>query len=116
MIDTTINVWNILMVFFGAVVWIVTIAIAWTKFGGRMDMLEFRINLMEDTLVKISLVLDKFTSNEKDVILLKSEVVALQADYAVLNTTVEELRRGKGWIQSGRYVGVDAEYPRSGNG
>jgi hypothetical protein len=112
-IDTTVNIWNILMVFFGAVVWIVTIAIAWTKFGGRMDMLEFRTKLIEDTLVRITSVLEKFSSNEKDVVLMKSEVVALQTAYVSLNSTVEDLRRGRGWIQSDIRSGVDGQYSRA---
>lgn len=116
MLDPTISFGNILTIVFGAIVWVVTLSVAWTKFGSRMDMIEFRIKLMEDTLAKIELILEKFSANEKDVLLLKSEMAALQLDYATLNTTVEELRRGKGWIQTGRYIGVDAEYPRTGNG
>lgn len=112
-VDPTISIGNLITIFAMVVIWIITLTVAWTKFGGRMDMLEFRVKLMEDTLTKVALVLDKFTANEKEVLLLKTEVAALQADYSVLNITVEELRRGKGWIQNGRYIGVDGEYPRS---
>lgn len=114
-VETTISIGNLITIASMVALWLITLAVAWTKFGGRMDMLEFRIKLMEDTLVRVAQVLEKFTASEKELLLLKTEVTALQADYTTLNVTVEELRRGKGWIQSGRYYGVDGEYPRSVN-
>lgn len=108
--DGTINLGNLLTMFFGAVVWSITIAIAWTKFGGRMDMLEFRVKLVETALLDISTVLKKFTTNEADMLLLKAQVVALEQDFAALNTTVELLRRGDGYITTSRRNSVDGEY------
>ena len=114
MLDTTINLGSVLTMVFGLVVWMITIAVAWTKFGSRMDMLEFRVKLMEDTLAAIKQVLEKFNTNEKDTALLKVEVAALHVDFAELNKTVEGLRRGEGFIQAGRRANVDGEYSRPG--
>jgi hypothetical protein len=110
--DATISAGNLITIVFGAIIWIVTIAIAWSKFGGRMDMLEFRIELMETTLKQIATVLQKFNTSETDIVLLKKEVASLQEDYSALNTTVEGLRRGEGFIQSRRRGNVDGEYAR----
>ena len=110
--DPSINAGNLITIVFGAIVWVVTLAVAWTKFGGRMDMLEFRVKMVEDALQKIAQVLDKFSANEKDMALLKQEVSALQVDYATLYATVEGLRKGEGFIQSPRRGNVDGEYTR----
>jgi len=114
-IENTISVGNLITIGSGIILWIITLVLAWSKFDTRMTMLEFRVTLIETTLEKIALILEKFTTSEKENVLLKTEVAALHANYTKLNDTVEELRRGKGWIQTGRYQGVDAEYPRTGN-
>lgn len=111
-VSTNIDMGSILTMGFGTIVWLITIAIAWTKFGSRMDMLEFRIKLLEDALVAIKLVLEKFNSNERDVALLKSEVASLHEEQASLMKTVEGLRRGEGYIQSPRRGNIDGEYSR----
>jgi pyruvate/2-oxoglutarate dehydrogenase complex dihydrolipoamide dehydrogenase (E3) component len=108
--DQTINLGNILTIVFGAIVWAVTIAIAWTRFGGRMDMLEFRIKLMEDTLKVIAAVLEKFTTNEKEVLLMKTQISALETNYSILHKTLEDLRRGKGFINDEPRRGLSEEY------
>lgn len=110
--DPTINAGNIITILFGVVIWAVTLAVAWTKFGGRMDMLEFRVGLVETALEKIADVLEKFSTNERDVALLKQEVSALQVDYSTLHSTVEGLRKGEGYIQQPRRGNIDGEYKR----
>lgn len=110
--DPSINAGNLITIVFGAIVWVVTLAVAWTKFGGRMDMLEFRVKMVEDALDKIAQVLEKFSANEKDMALLKQEVAALRVDYTTLHSTVEGLRKGEGFIQSPRRSNVDGEYTR----
>lgn len=110
--DATISAGNIITILFGVVIWIITLAVAWTKFGGRMDILEFRVKLVEDTLERIALVLEKFTTNEKEVALLKQEVAALQVDFSTLHMTVEGLRKGEGYIQNPRRANLDGEYKR----
>lgn len=113
-VNTTIDMGSILTMVFGTVVWAITIAIAWTKFGSRMDMLEFRVKLVEDTLLSIKVILEKFSSSEKAVALLQVEVAGLHADVAALLVTIEGLRRGEGYIQSPRRGNVDGEYSRPG--
>lgn len=110
--DATISAGNLITIVFGAVVWAITLAVAWTKFGGRMDMLEFRVELVEKTLVRIAEVLEKFNVNEREVALMKQEVSALQVDYSTLHATVEGLRRGEGFIQAPRRANIDGEYTR----
>ncbi len=110
--DPSINAGNLITILFGAIIWVVTLAVAWTKFGGRMDMLEFRVKMVEDALQKIALVLEKFSTCEKDIALIKQEVSALQVDYSTLHATVEGLRKGEGWIQAPRRANVDGEYTR----
>jgi hypothetical protein len=110
--DATISAGNLLTIVFGGIVWAITLAIAWTKFGGRMDMLEFRVDLVEKTLSRIADVLEKFNVNERDVALMKQEVAGLQLDYSTLHSTVEGLRKGEGFIQAPRRSNVDGEYSR----
>ena len=110
--DLSINAGNLITILFGAIIWVVTLAVAWTKFGGRMDMLEFRVELVEKTLERIAEVLEKFSVNEKEVALLKLEVVSLQVDYSTLHATVEGLRKGEGFIQNPRRANIDGEYTR----
>jgi hypothetical protein len=111
--DASISAGNLLTILFGAIVWVITLSVAWTKFGGRMDMLEFRVELVEKTLGRIADVLEKFTMNEREVALMKQEVSALQVDYSTLHATVEGLRKGEGYIQTPRRANVDGEYSRS---
>lgn len=110
--EPTISAGNLITILFGAIIWVITLAVAWTKFGGRMDMLEFRVRLVEDALEKIAAVLEKFTDNQKEMALLKQEVVALQENYVTLHSTVEGLRKGEGFIQTPRRGNVDGEYSR----
>lgn len=107
--DASISAGNLITIVFGVIVWVITLAVAWTKFGGRMDLLEFRVELVEKTLVRIADVLEKFNVNEREVALLKQEVTALQVDYSALNATVEGLRKGEGYIQT-RRANLDGEY------
>ncbi len=109
--DASISAGNLLTILFGIIVWVITLAVAWTKFGGRMDLLEFRVELVEKTLVRIADVLEKFNVNEREVALMKQEVSALQVDYSVLHATVEGLRKGEGYIQV-RRANLDGEYKR----
>lgn len=113
MFDPTISAGNLITIGFGVVVWGITLTVAWTKFGGRMDMMDFRIGLMEKALEDIAEVLKKFNTSETDIIVLKKELAALQLEYSTLNQTVEDLRRGNGWISSNRRNSVDGEYPKA---
>lgn len=110
--ETTINLGNIITIFSGLIVWGITFAIAWTKFGNRIDMLDFRVELMEKVLDKIAVAIDKFTTNEKELALVKQQTAALELNFATLHKTVELLRAGNGWITNPRRGNVDGEYKR----
>lgn len=110
--DTSISAGNLITILIGVVVWVITLTVAWTKFGGRMDMIEFRVLRVEETLERIATVLEKFSNSEKDMALMKRDVSALQLDFATLNATVEGLRKGEGFIQAPRRANVDGEYLR----
>lgn len=107
--DGTINLGNILTMIFGAIVWSITLALAWSKLGGRITMLEFRTNLIEKALEQIADVLKKFTANEKEVALLKQQIAALELQHAALLSVVEGMRRGEGFVNQ-RRVALDGEY------
>lgn len=92
--DPTISAGNILTLLFG----VVALAVAWTKIGGRLDMVEYRVKSVEETLKIIATVLEKFTMQEKGVALIDQRVVALEVQTALLEKTIDELRRGIGWI------------------
>lgn len=108
--DGTINLGNIITMVFGAIVWAITLTLAWTKLGGRISMLEFKADLVDKALEKIAEILTKFTTNEKEVALLRQQVNSLELQHAALFTIVEGLRRGEGYIHE-RRRGVDGEYP-----
>ena len=107
--DGTINLGNILTIVFGGAIWMITLAVAWTKFGGRMDMLEFRVDLLEKTLEGIKSILEKFVAQETELKLIKAAQVAQQLEIANLQRTIEGLRRGKGFINDGTRNGLAEE-------
>jgi len=107
-IDTTIN----LPVVFGVIVWLVTIIVAWTKFGGRIDIIELRVSHMEKTLETIANTLELFQSNEKTLMTIQLQLASMQKDHSVLYETVEQLRRGDGWITGPRRGNMEGEYKR----
>jgi hypothetical protein len=110
MIENTINVGNIITLIAGAIIWLITIALAWAKFGTRLEMLELRLSMLGDTVKNIGTILEKFSTNEKDVALIKQQIAALESDFATINRTVEGLRRGEGYIQLRARTTVDGEY------
>lgn len=106
-LDLSINLTTIV----GIIVWLVTLAIAWTKFGGRIDMLELRVSNIEKAMEKIANSLETFQNNEKMLLLMEQQVATVQKQHAALNETVEMLRRGEGWITGPRRHSVEGEYP-----
>lgn len=106
--DFTINLTTII----GVVVWLVTLGIAWAKFGGRMDILELRVSSVEKTLDKIADVLVTFQTNEKTLVVIEEQITNLQRQQTLLHDTVEQLRKGDGWI-TGRRSGIEGEYPET---
>jgi len=106
--DFTINLTTIL----GIIVWLVTLAIAWSKFGGRIDMLEFRVTNIEKAVEKIATTLVLLQSNEKQIIVMSEHVASIQKEFATLHATVEQLRRGEGYVTGPRRGNIEGEYSR----
>lgn len=106
--DFTVNLTTIL----GVIVWLITLAIAWTKFGGRMDLLELRVTNVEKALDKIATALTLFGTNEKALVMIQEQISTLQRDQATLHETVERLRVGEGFIAGPRRGSVQGEYSR----
>lgn len=102
-VDMSINLTTII----GIVVWVITLTVAWTKFGGRMDMLEYRVSNLETAVTKIANAMERFADNGTELKLLKQELAAIQTNFTMLNQTVEDLRRGRAWVQKD----LDREYP-----
>lgn len=94
-----------------SVVWIVTLAVAWAKFGGRIDLLDLRMKNMEDTNQLIATTLREFNKNDKELALLRQEHAALQKDFSTLYETVEAMRKGEGFITGPRRGNMEGEYP-----
>jgi predicted PurR-regulated permease PerM len=110
--DPTINIVSLLTLLIGGVVWLITIVIAWTKIDRRIDKIDFRVDLVEKTLEKISNTLDLMTKNNTQIALMAQELTALHLSHTTLNKTVEDLRRGTGWITSSR-DSITGEYSRT---
>lgn len=106
--DPTINAGNLIVVALA----LIGLIAGWYKFGGRLDMLEYRVKSIEDTLKIIATAIEKQNANEKQLALVGAEVAALQGNFAVLSKEVSDLRRGEGFIQSPRRGNIDGEYKR----
>lgn len=107
-IDTTINLPFLLT----AIMVLGGIFIAWTRFGGRIDIIELRVSHMEKTLETIAKTLELFQSNEKTLMAIQLQLASMQRDHSILNETVEQLRRGDGWITGQRRGNLEGEYKR----
>lgn len=114
--DWTVSAGSVITIFSGIVVWTITLAIAWTKFGGRMDILEFRTDRVETAMNKIAEALGVLSSNDKEVSLLKQQIIAQETQLAALHLTVEQLRRGEGYITGPRRGNLIGEYPPRSDG
>ena len=106
--DPTINAGNLIVVALA----LIGLIAGWYKFGGRLDMLEYRVKAIEETLRIIATAIEKQTSNEKQLALLGMQFTALEGQLAVLSKEVSDLRRGEGFIQAPRRANVDGEYSR----
>ena len=105
--DATINVTNLLAIGLAVVAFVG----GWYKFGGRLDMLEFRVKTIDDTLKIMAETIKTQASNEKHLALVDQRTAHAEGLIASLVTEISDLRRGKGWIQSSDHKsGVDREY------
>lgn len=107
--DMSINLTTIM----GIVVWLITLAVAWTKFGGRMDMLELRIGNVEKAIESIAETLKALNENKTQMALVQQTLTSLQREHSTLYETVESLRRGEGFITGPRRGNIQGEYSRA---
>lgn len=103
--DPTINAGNLIVVALA----LIGLIAGWYKFGGRLDMLEYRVKAIEETLKLIAIAIEKQNANEKQVALLDARVTSIDTQLAVIHKEVSDLRRGGGWITNDR-KSVDGEY------
>lgn len=106
--EPTINIGNLIMIAMIAV----TIIGGWFKFGGRLDMIEYRVKAVEDTLKALSEVLKSIADTNADIKVLNQRQAAIEGAVVTLSREVADLRRGEGFIQTPRRANVDGEYSR----
>lgn len=106
--DPTINAGNLIVVALA----IIGLIAGWYKFGGRLDMLEYRVKAIEDTLRIIATAIEKQTANEKQLALVDARLASAESQMGVFAKELSDLRRGEGFIQSPRRGNVDGEYSR----
>lgn len=98
-IDTTINLGNIVT----ALIALIGFAVAFTKMGGRIDMLTQRVKAVEETL-----------NRQSDVGTRVAIIETRQATHGQLianaQTDISELRHGRGFVQRRSDGGLDGEY------
>jgi len=85
---------------------------AWYKFGGRLEMLEYRVTSIDSTLKLIISSMEKLRANEKMIALTEARVNAFEAQMVILAKEIYDLRRSDGWVQNHRQGNVDEEYKR----
>jgi hypothetical protein len=106
--EPTINIGNLVMIAMIAV----TIIGGWYKFGGRLDIIEFRVKAIEDTLKALTDVLKAVANSDKQMALLDQRTLAVETALSTMGKEVADLRRGEGFIQAPRRGNVDGEYTR----
>lgn len=105
--DPTINAGNLIVVALA----LIGLIAGWYKFGGRLDMLEYRVKAIEDTLKLIATTIERQVANEKQLALVDARVTATETQLAVMHKEVSDLRHGEGFIQA-RRANIDGEYKR----
>lgn len=113
--EPTINIGNVIMIAMIAA----SIIAGWYKFGGRLDMIEYRVKAVEETLKALSEVLKTIADTDKKIAVLdqreltsEQRQTALESALSTIGKEVADLRRGEGFIQSPRRANVDGEYSR----
>lgn len=105
--DPTINAGNLIILAIAVIGFIG----AWHKFGGRIDMLEYKVETVEKTLQNISDTLKKIAETETKMALIDARQLELERTHATTLTIVEGLRKGEGYIQF-RRSNMDGEYSK----
>jgi ABC-type Fe3+-hydroxamate transport system substrate-binding protein len=104
--DPTINAGNLFLMAMGVIAFIG----GWYKFGGCLDMLEYRVKAVEDTMRIMAAAMEKQVAAEKLLALIDQRVVAVEGLAQTLNKEISDLRRGDGWITKSSRTTVEGEY------
>lgn len=88
---------------------VATIIGAWYKFGGRLDLIEFRVKSIEETLKILSEVIKSIADTEKKNAVMDERQLTMEKQITVMQADVQGLKRGEGYIQIRRAT-VDGEY------
>lgn len=105
--DPTINAGNLIVVALA----LIGLIAGWYKFGGRLDILEYRVAAIEKTLLVIASAIEKQNANEKQLALVDARVAAMESHMGVIAKDLSDLRRGDGWVTKNTRRGIDGEYP-----
>lgn len=99
-IDTTVNLGNIVT----ALLAMIGFVVAFTRMGGRIDLLSQRVKAMEEIL-----------KGQGDLATRVAIIETRQATHGQMianaQKDVSDLRRGRGFVQDRSAGGVDGEYP-----
>lgn len=106
-IDTTINLGNILVAVFA----IISFAVAFTKLGGRIDILAHRVKSVEDTLKTHSESFKGYSDVSTRVAIIETRQATHGQLIANTQTEIQDIRHGRGFIQHRSQGGLDGEYP-----
>jgi hypothetical protein len=85
-----------------AVVLLVGFSVAFTRIGGRIDLLAQRLKTVEEAIKKLS-------DNDTRVAILEERVTNHGKLIATAQQDIADMRRGKGFI-AGNRAGVDGQY------
>jgi len=99
-VDPTISLGAIL----NALVLLVGFAVAFTKIGGRIDLLTKRVGALEDRLKESGNV-------DKRIAVIETIIGTHGQMLAACQGEITELRHGRGFVQHRSQGGVDGEYP-----
>ncbi len=104
--DPSVNAGNLLVFIFAILAFIG----AWYRFGGRLDLLEYRTDEQNKTLERISKALEAVAGEKTAMALIQQKQNAQGDIIVILQKELYDLRRGEGYIQSPRRANVDGEY------
>lgn len=105
--DPTINAGNVITVGLA----LIAVIAGWYKFGGRLDMLEFRVKAIEDTLKLLGDTLKTIAETDKEMAVMNRRQLTVEEDLIEVKKDVSGLKRGEGYIQV-RRANLDGEYSR----
>lgn len=103
--DPTVNAGNLITMGLA----IIAVIAGWYKFGGRLDMLEFRVKAIEDTLKLLGDTLKTIAETDKEMAVMNRRQLTVEEDLVEVKKDVSGLKRGEGYIQA-RRQSVDGQY------